>query len=43
MELPRRNRGDELLKPGELISLRDRLRTLATTRLAVVRQQLRQI
>lgn len=26
MELPRRNRGDELLKPGELSALRDRLR-----------------
>ena len=29
MELPRRNRGDELLKPGELADLRGRLRTLA--------------
>ncbi len=29
MELPRRNRGDELLKPGELLSLRKRLRLLA--------------
>ncbi len=26
MELPRRNRGDELLKPGELVDLRRRLR-----------------
>jgi hypothetical protein len=26
MELPRRGRGDELLKPGELTALRDRLR-----------------
>lgn len=30
MELPRRSRGDELLKPGELLALRQRLRTLAT-------------
>lgn len=30
MELPRRNRGDELLKPGELTELRQRLRNLAT-------------
>lgn len=29
MELPRRDRGDELLKPGELLSLRQRLRKLA--------------
>src|SRR3954469_4643771 len=29
MELPRRNRGDELLKPGELTALRQRLRWLA--------------
>ncbi|MEO6435371.1 MAG: radical SAM protein, partial [Tepidisphaeraceae bacterium] len=29
MELPRRNRGDELLKPGELLALRERLRKLA--------------
>src|SRR5438309_4498891 len=29
MELPRRNRGDELLKPGELSALRRRLRSLA--------------
>src|SRR5690242_565603 len=29
MELPRRARGDELLKPGELIRLRERLRTVA--------------
>lgn len=29
MELPRRDRGDELLKPGELISLRGRLRNVA--------------
>lgn len=29
MELPRRPRGDELLKPGELIELRGRLRKLA--------------
>ncbi len=29
MELPRRDRGDELLRPGELTSLRDRLRVLA--------------
>src|SRR6195952_3138694 len=29
MELPRRNRGDELLKPGELLALRERLRTVA--------------
>src|SRR5579884_3200375 len=29
MELPRRNRGDELLKPGELLALRGRLRRLA--------------
>jgi radical SAM superfamily enzyme YgiQ (UPF0313 family) len=29
MELPRRNRGDELLKPGELIAVRARLRRLA--------------
>jgi radical SAM superfamily enzyme YgiQ (UPF0313 family) len=28
MELPRRARGDELLKPGELAALRDRLRRL---------------
>src|SRR5215203_5233388 len=30
MELPRRNRGDELLKPGELLSLRQRLRNIAS-------------
>ena len=29
MELPRRTRGDELLKPGELLDLRQRLRRLA--------------
>src|SRR5438105_8030424 len=29
MELPRRPRGDELLKPGELLSIRRRLRRLA--------------
>jgi radical SAM superfamily enzyme YgiQ (UPF0313 family) len=29
MELPRRVRGDELCRPGELIGLRDRLRVLA--------------
>ncbi|MCP4249636.1 MAG: radical SAM protein [bacterium] len=29
MELPRRTRGDELLKPGELLGLRQRLRKLA--------------
>src|SRR5256885_8878256 len=29
MELPRRNRGDELLRPGELTHLRARLRKLA--------------
>ncbi|MHC4477860.1 MAG: B12-binding domain-containing radical SAM protein [Planctomycetota bacterium] len=29
MELPRRNRGDELLKPGELLSIRKRLRNIA--------------
>jgi len=29
MELPRRDRGDELLKPGELIDLRRRLRSAA--------------
>src|SRR4051794_27024736 len=29
MELPRRNRGDELLKPGELTQLRMRLRAVA--------------
>lgn len=29
MELPRRTRGDELLKPGELADLRGRLRTLS--------------
>src|SRR4051812_11360729 len=29
MELPRRNRGDELLRPGELLALRQRLRTLS--------------
>jgi radical SAM superfamily enzyme YgiQ (UPF0313 family) len=29
MELPRRHRGDELLKPGELTSLRQRVRRLA--------------
>jgi radical SAM superfamily enzyme YgiQ (UPF0313 family) len=30
MELPRRARGDELLKPGELLAIRARLRALAT-------------
>ena len=29
MELPRRNRGDELLKPGELTAIRARLRRIA--------------
>src|SRR4051812_34544260 len=29
MELPRRNRGDELLRPGELLSLRRRLRIVS--------------
>src|SRR5436305_6352913 len=29
MELPRRSRGDELLKPGELLGIRRRLRALA--------------
>ncbi len=29
MELPRRTRGDELLRPGELLALRQRLRLLA--------------
>src|SRR5208282_3866927 len=29
MELPRRTRGDELLRPGELVNLRQRLRQLA--------------
>lgn len=29
MELPRRKRGDELLRPGELVALRDRLRVLS--------------
>src|SRR5678816_4705905 len=29
MELPRRTRGDELLRPGELIALRQRLRLVA--------------
>jgi len=29
MELPRRDRGDELLKPGELLGLRQRLRNIA--------------
>lgn len=29
MELPRRSRGDELLKPGELLQLRQRVRMLA--------------
>src|SRR5438874_306913 len=29
MELPRRTRGDELLKPGDLLALRARLRRLA--------------
>lgn len=29
MELPRRQRGDELLRPGQLVELRDRLRRLA--------------
>src|SRR4051794_35740670 len=29
MELPRRDRGDELLRPGELLALRHRLRQIA--------------
>ncbi|HYO10976.1 MAG TPA: hypothetical protein VER17_18570, partial [Tepidisphaeraceae bacterium] len=29
MELPRRNRGDELLKPGQMLALRERLRAVA--------------
>ena len=29
MELPRRERGDELLKPGELLGVRHRLRNIA--------------
>src|SRR6476646_6023651 len=29
MELPRRTRGDELLKPGELLALRRRLRRIS--------------
>ena len=29
MELPRRTRGDELLRPGELTALRQRLRLVA--------------
>src|SRR6476661_8076815 len=29
MELPRRSRGDELLRPGEMIALRERVRRLA--------------
>ena len=29
VELPRRARGDELLKPGELLALRQRLRLLS--------------
>ncbi len=29
MELPRRTRGDELLKPGELVDIRKRLRNIA--------------
>src|SRR6478735_7515975 len=29
MELPRRNRGDELLRPGELLNLRQRLRAVS--------------
>ena len=29
MELPRRDRGDELCRPGELVALRDRLRVLS--------------
>src|SRR5215213_3227823 len=29
MELPRRSRGDELLRPGEMLALRERLRQLA--------------
>ncbi len=29
MELPRRTRGDELLKPGELTGVRERLRIRA--------------
>src|SRR5438309_31436 len=31
MELPRRNRGDELLKPGELLAIRQRLRRVSPT------------
>src|SRR3954447_20161251 len=30
MELPRRARGDEMLKPGELLGLRGRLRAVAS-------------
>ncbi len=30
MELPRRNRGDELLKPGEMTALRKRLRAISS-------------
>ena len=30
MELPRRERGDELLRPGEFASLRQRLRAVAS-------------
>src|SRR2546422_1077831 len=29
MELPRRNRGDELLEPGKLLAMRQRLRNLS--------------
>jgi len=29
MELPRRDRGDELLRPGEMVRVRTRLRALA--------------
>src|SRR5438270_9297707 len=29
MDLPRRNRGDELLRAGELLALRERLRRIA--------------
>ena len=29
MELPRRHRGDELLKPGALLNLRSQLRRIA--------------
>src|SRR5215213_1481662 len=29
MELPRRSRGDELLRPGEMLALRERLRQMS--------------